>query len=136
MLEKYEVDDAYSNVAATLKAKSKECLARTVTIRQCRGFGACINRAYTFFPTISGAAKSTSLIVQVKQDNDGDVYIGGRPPASGLFVAVADVTPAGKGTTKLTVCATDYGMFAHVHKAIKHWSKGTNLGCPDFSGDA
>lgn len=132
--EVYEVKGPYAKVAATVKGKSSECLNRVVNIQQCRG-PSCVSRNYTFIPRANAVANKTEIVVQVKVDPDNNVYLGGPPPKSGMYVAVADLVPVGSGKTKVSVYATDVGMFAHIPRAIKHWANGTNLGCPDLAAE-
>lgn len=132
--EVYEVNGAYAKVAARLKGKSSECLNRVITIEQCRG-ASCTSRDYIFTPNSKGNASKTEITVQMKVNPDNGIYLGGKPPEGGMFVAVTDVTPVGSGKTRVAVYGTNVSMFAHIPKAMKHWAQGTNLGCPDLTAD-
>lgn len=134
--ETYEVKGSYAQVAATLKAKSAECFNRTLTSRACRNASECQNRSFTFTPRFTPNGNSSELVVLVTMNhgNVKNVYLGGPPPEEGMYVAVADLAPAGAGT-KVSVYATNVGFYSHIPKAIKHWTSGTNLGCPDLAAD-
>lgn len=136
MTETYEVKGAYNKVAATLNTKGNECFNKTVTTQECRG-ASCITRNFILIPRFTGKGNSAELVVQMKTNhvNAKDVYLGGPPPESGMYVAVTDIAPAGSGTTKITMYATNVGIYGHIPKAVKHWANGTNLGCPDFTSD-
>lgn len=135
MTETYEVKGSSIKVAATLKAKSSECFNKTITTQECRG-PSCITRNFILIPRFSSNGNSAELVVQMKTNhvNAKNVYLGGPPPESGMYMAVADIAPAG-GNTKITMYATNVGMYGHIPKAVKHWANGTNLGCPDFTSD-
>jgi hypothetical protein len=134
--ETYEVKGSYAQVAATVKAKSAECFNRTLTSRECRNASECMNRSFTFIPRFTGNGSSSELdvLVTMNHGNVKNVYLGGPPPEDGMYVAVADLAPAGTGT-KVSVYATKVSFYGHIPKAIKHWANGTNLGCPDFAAD-
>ena len=136
--ETYDVNGDYAKVAATLKAKSNECFNKTITTQEClRGPGSCINRSYTLIPRFTSKGNSAELVVQYKTNhaNAKDVYLGGPPPESGAYIAVADAVAIGNGKTRISMYGTKITMFAHIPKAVKHWTNGTNLGCPDFTSD-
>lgn len=134
--ETYEVKGSYAQVAATVKAKSAECFSKTLTTRDCRGASECQNRSFTFIPrfTSNGSSSELAVLVTMNHGNVKNVYLGGPPPEDGMYVAVADLAPAGAGT-KVSVYATNVSFYSHIPKAIKHWTSGTNLGCPDFTAD-
>lgn len=135
--ETYEVNTSYAKTAATLKAKGNECFNKTISSQQCQGYS-CFNRQYILIPHFSSKGKSAELVVQMKTNhgsNVKDVYPGGPPPESGAYMAVADAVDLGNGKTRVSVYGATISMFAHIPKAIKHWTQGTNLGCPDFSAD-
>ena len=139
--ESYQVSNSHSKVAATLKSKANECLNRTITMQECRstGMGApsCFNRQYTLIPKVTTKGKSTEMTVRFKTNhgNVKEVYLGGPPPEGGAYAAVIDAIDAGGGKTQVDVYGAQYSFFAHIPKAVKHWTEGTNLGCPDFSAD-
>jgi len=137
--ETYEVKGSYAQVAETLKAKSAECFNRTLTTQECRQANysaSCANRSFTFVPrfTNNGISSELAVLVTMNHGNVKNVYLGGPPPEEGMYVAVADLAPAGAGT-KVSVYATNVSFYAHIPKAIKHWTTGTNLGCPDFTAN-
>jgi len=83
---------------------------------------------------ISGKNKS-ELHVQWRKDPENAVYLGmsGKPPADGMYIFVFDFEPKGKNSTKVSVFGTTMSEYQTVPNAIKHWTNGTNLGCPDLA---
>jgi len=131
--ETYEVNRPYSKVAATLKTKAKECLDAKVVVTECVN-RSCQSYDTYYLPTLVSGTNKTELHVQWKMVPDKTNFANGKPPASGLYIAVADAVPVGNGKTRMSV----YGMsrtFGMVPEAIKHWANGTNMGCPNLSRD-
>lgn len=130
--EAYRVKDRYARVAGRVRRQSAECLRRVLTIQSCVN-GSCSNTDYIFKPKFSRTRRGSELSVQVKMRPDHNVYVGGPPPKGGMFVAVADITPAAHHTAHVAVYGMSMGMYQYIPKAVKHWADGSNLGCPDFS---
>lgn len=130
----YVVDQPYSKVAATLKTKSKECLAVKMTSTRCMTGGRNCKVLDNFFtPTIAGGANKTELHLQWRTEPDDSLYMSGtKPPVTGAYIVVADAVPAGNGKTKLSVYATKH-VFRSIPQAIKNWATGTNMGCPSMA---
>ena len=75
----------------------------------------------------------TQLHVQFTRSGEGVgiLTLGGEPPANGMYMVVADITPLDGGkSTKLDVYSTQ--VWRAIPNALKHWSNATNMGCPDF----
>lgn len=50
----------------------------------------------------------------------------------GMFIIVADISPAGKNKTKLDVYRITYGTDI-IASSIKNWATGKSLACPDMT---
>jgi hypothetical protein len=130
-VDTYIVNRPYSAVAKVLQEKTKECLPARLTEERCVKRN-CRDYQVTYKPTLLKDSKKTELHVQWKREPDNDTYLGGKPPADGMYVIVADAVPDGPKATKMTVYAPTM-YFVHMPAAVKHWVNGTNLGCPDFT---
>jgi len=132
MHEKYQVAGPYKTVSARMKSKAAECLNRTMTMQSCVN-ASCSNTDYIFHTQYNESRKGAELIVQLKLEPDRAIHLGGKPPADGMYVAVADITPAPNGKANIAMYGADMGMFKYIPIAVKHWANNSNLGCPDFS---
>lgn len=130
--ETYQVNGPYARVAARVKRKAAECLNRTLTLESCVN-GACSDMDYIFHERFRGNRHGSELSVQLKFKPDHSIHVGGPPPKDGMFVAVADITPAANGKAEVSMYGMDLGMYKYIPKAVKHWADDSNLGCPDFS---
>lgn len=130
--ETYQVNAPYTKVAKRVMKKGAECLNKVITIQSCVN-NSCSNTDYIFRPSFKSARRNSELSVQVKFKPDHSWYVGGPPPKGGMFVAVADISPAGSNKTKVAVYGMSMGMYKYIPKAVKHWADGSNLGCPDFT---
>jgi len=131
----YKVDRPYSKVVDTLKTKSKECLDAKLAKRVCYNKVSCLDSEVTYTPTMIAGKNKSELHVQWRKEPENAVYLGmsGKPPANGMYVFVFDVEPDGKSKTKVSVFGTTNSEYQTVPNAVKHWAKGTNLGCPDLT---
>jgi hypothetical protein len=132
MHETYQVAGPYRRVSARMKRKAAECLNRTMTLQSCIN-GSCSNTDYIFHSRFNESRHGSELDVQLKLEPDHSIYLGGKPPKGGMYVAVADIMPASDGKTSIAMYGTDMGMFKYIPIAVKHWADNSNLGCPDFS---
>ena len=130
-VDTYTVKSPYSKVAKVLQDKTKECLPAKVAEKSCTA-GVCKAFKSIYKPTLLKSSNKTELHVQYEREPDDGIYLGGKPPADGMYVIVADAVPDGPKATKMTVYAPTM-YFVHMPAAVKHWVNGTNLGCPDFT---
>ncbi|MEJ2346200.1 MAG: hypothetical protein P8090_12460 [Gammaproteobacteria bacterium] len=130
--ETYQVNAPYAKVATRVMKKGAECLNKVITIQSCVN-SSCSNIDYIFKPKFNGTRQRSELSVQVKFKPDHSWYVGGPPPKDGMFVTVADITPAGRNKTKVATYGMSMGMYQYIPKAVKHWADGSNLGCPDLT---
>jgi len=132
MHETYQVAGPYRTVTARMKRKAAECLNRKMTRQTCVN-GSCSNTDYIFHTQFNESGNGSELSVQLKFEPDRSIYLGGKPPEGGMYVAVADITPAANGKASVAMYGADMGMFKYIPIAVKHWADNSNLGCPDFS---
>lgn len=133
-IDSYTVNRSYSRVIRTIKAKSKQCLRKKLTKEHCTthvgGATNCYTDSFSYKPTFIKGRNKSELHIQMKQANAH--FLGGKPPKGGMYIAVIDIFKAGKNKTKIKVYSPKK-FFLSVPKAVKHWAKGSNLGCPDFT---
>lgn len=127
----YEVDKSYEKSSKVLKSKAEECFKVSLVETSCIN-NSCSSYNVYYRPTVSVKNGRTELYVQYKRDPDNSIYLGGKPPKSGMYIAVIDVYPAGKNKTKVDTYGGSFS-FDLIPTAVEHWIKGTNMGCPDFS---
>lgn len=140
LFETFVVNRPYKDVAGIVKAKTNACLNAKIDRQSCSGGGSGVNyRAVTcsdstdqYNATVVDGASKTEVHVQFGRSGErtGNIFLGGPPPAGGMYITVADITPAGNGKTKIDIYRTTF--FKAVPNAIKQWSDGTNQGCPTF----
>lgn len=131
--ETYIVKQPYSKVVETVKSKTRECLRnKRVKSTSCGGIrgSGCGTKTFDYHPTFIKRSRMSELHVQVDISNTN--YIAGKPPKGGIYVSVIDFNKIGDNKTKVTVYA-DNITFSTIPKAVKHWAKRTNLGCPDLA---
>lgn len=133
-IDSYTVNRSYSRVIRTITAKSKTCLRKKLTKEYCTtsvsGSTNCYTDSFSYKPTFVKGRNKSELHIQMKQTNAH--FLGGEPPKGGMYIAVIDIFKAGKNKTKIKVYSPKK-FFLSVPKAVKHWAKGSNLGCPDFT---
>lgn len=129
--ETYEVDKPYEKVVAVIKKKTDECLNVNLIETECIN-NSCYDYNITYKPTFVSKKGKSELYLQWKRDPDKAIYVGGNPPAGGMYIAVIDFIAASKNKTKVDMYVPSM-VFTSAPKAIKHWVNGTNMGCPDFT---
>ncbi|SCY66478.1 hypothetical protein [Thiohalorhabdus denitrificans] len=132
--ETYEVDRPYNEVAKTLEAQAKECLHQKVVRRACYGMGACSETTLILTPSVVHGEEATEVHVQLRAPE----YTPSNEevPEDGAYITVADAAPEGTDKTVMDVYSSKSIIASKtaIPNAIKHWAKGTNLGCPNLSG--
>lgn len=135
--ETFVVKRPYKEVASVIKAKTRDCLNAEVANQSCRRSGfmstSCNNYSDKYTPTVIDGLQKTELHVQFKRSGEGvgEFNLGGKPPASGMYMVVADVTSVENGkAAKVEIYGNQ--VQRSIPKAIRHWANGTNLGCPDL----
>ena len=124
----YEVNRSYRDVASTFQRKAPECLNMAVrTVSQTTTSYQNIVTEYT--PTVNVTEQRTELHVQ--QLHKTGVIYPSKPPAGGIYLFVADATPQGN-KTRIQIYGPSKG-YDVLHRAVRGWATGENLGCPDMT---
>ncbi|MDH5408363.1 MAG: hypothetical protein OEY00_07110 [Gammaproteobacteria bacterium] len=131
----YVVNRPFNKVTNVVKKKAQQCLRKKFTRTNCtkHGFSTNCQDYHTYYmPKTKGNSKKMVLTMQMRIDNA--IHLGGKPPPKdGFYSNVIDFEPAGKKKTKITVY-TVKDHYNHTPNAVKHWAKGTNMGCPKLDG--
>ena len=126
--ESYEVNRSLSAVAATFQRRAPECLKVSVrTVSQTATSYQNILTEYT--PTVLAGKERVELHVQ--QLHKTGVIYPSKPPEGGIYLFVADATPEGK-RTRIQIYGPSKG-YDVLHRAVRGWAEGNNLGCPDMT---
>lgn len=131
-VETFYVDRPFNAVAETFEEKAPECLNKTVTTTSTTPgkYGPVVSTyTVTYKPTVRVAEKKAELHVQQHTDNTVKVH---KEPEGGYFLLVADAYPLSDNKTRVDLYCPTVGHEALI-KAVKGWSAGDNIGCPDFT---
>jgi hypothetical protein len=127
--ESYEVNRPLAQVTATFQKRAPECLNVAVqTVSQTTTSYQRINTTYK--PTVSTGSGRTELHVQQLHKGGGVIYPQ-KPPEGGVYIFVADASAQGN-RTKIQVYGPSRG-YDVLHRAVRGWAEGNNLGCPDMT---
>jgi hypothetical protein len=127
--ESYEVNRPLRDVAATFRRRAPECLKVSVrTVSQTTTSYQNILTEYT--PTVVVTDRRTELHVQ-QLHKTGVVYPS-KPPEGGIYLFVADATAEGAKRTRIQIYGPSKG-YDVLHRAVRGWATGDNLGCPDMT---
>lgn len=135
LFETYVSERSYPEVMKTLQRKVKECFNKKMVQKHCikRGFSEMCNEFETLYnPTLIKNKEGTELYVQIDRTFNGKPYRAGNPPPKGSFLGVFDIKPDKRNKTSV-IAYSAAEKFTVTPNAVKHWIKGTNLGCPDFT---
>jgi len=128
-LETYEVARSSADIGKTFSKYAPKCLDKRIeTVSQSQTSYQYIVTKYT--PTVIVDKKRTELHVQEKHEK-GVMAIYEEPEA-GHFLMVVDATPIGKNKSRIDFYRPSMGFDTMV-QAIKNWTEGKNLGCPDLT---
>ncbi|MCI0372675.1 MAG: hypothetical protein L0214_15185 [candidate division NC10 bacterium] len=127
--EEFEVTRPFREVAETFRKKAPECLK--VTIRT-------TSQSTTSYQVIVTSYKATVVVTKsraelhVQQHHQAGVMKVTKEPEGGYYLLVADAYPADKNRTRIQLFRPSMGYDVLI-RAIKGWSSGENLGCPDMT---
>jgi hypothetical protein len=124
----FEVSRPLAQIEAVFRKKGEECLRWQVTSRQEVAPRVYRNQIRTFHPKVVADKQRVRLTVQTKTDA-GDA---GPMPEDGWYVLVADAYPIDAKTTRVERYV-QWPEWRSAYGAVKHWSNGTNMGCPNMS---
>lgn len=128
-LETYEVDRSAAEIGKTFQKYAPKCLdVSLATTSQTSTSYQHIVTQYT--PTVVVNQTRSELHLQEKhQQGVVAVY---EEPAAGHYLMVVDATPLGPHKAKIEFYRPSMG-FETLVTAIKNWTRGKNLGCPDLT---
>lgn len=128
-LETYEVDRSTADIGKTFQKYAPKCLDVTLetTSRTTSSYQHIVTE-YT--PTVIVNQNRTELHLQEKH-RQGVMTVYDEPDA-GHYLLVVDATPLGTKTSKIDIYRPSMGFDTMV-AAIKNWTRGENLGCPDLT---
>ena len=124
----YEVARPFSEVSSTLRKKTNECLAITITTTTTRDFLFKRTSIQAYKPTLITKPNRAELHLQLKKSATIEV---GAPPDGGYRV-VLDATPKANGRTRIDTYALIDSESGLILTALRGWVTGENLGCPDL----
>lgn len=128
-VETYEVDRSTADIGKTFEKYAPKCLDKRIeTISQSRTSYQHIITKYT--PTVIVSKNRTELHLQEKHEQ-GVMAIYEEPEAGHYFLVV-DATPIGKNKSRIDFYRPSMG-FKNMMTAIRNWTEGKNLGCPDLT---
>ena len=128
-LETYEVDRSAADIGKTFNKYAPKCLdVRIETTSQTRTSYQYIVTKYT--PTVVAGKNRCELHVQEKHEKG--VLAVYEEPAAGHYLMVVDATPIGPNRSKIDIYRPSMGFDTMV-KAVRNWTRGENLGCPDLT---
>lgn len=128
--DSYEVNRSLRDVAATFQRRAPECLKVAVrTVSQTTTSYQNILTEYT--PTVRVASDRAELHVQ--QLHKTGVLYPSKPPEGGVYIFVADAYPESGGKrTRIQIYGPSRG-YDVLHRAVRGWATGENMGCPDLT---
>lgn len=127
--DSYEVNRSLKDVAATFQRRAPECLKVAVrTVSQTSTSYQNILTEYT--PTVRSSAERAELHVQ--QLHKTGVLYPSKPPEGGVYIFVADAYAEGAKRTRIQIYGPSRG-YDVLHRAVRGWANGDNLGCPDMT---
>jgi hypothetical protein len=124
--ESHTVNRNLSVVVKDLERKSKECLQFGYESTTRAGAAARSN-AVLYHPHVrmSGKAKAEMFI----QEEHIPAAIGS--PKGGAYVFLADMKRVSSSKTKMTIYSPSFPTWQPIIDAVKGWSEGKNIKCPD-----
>jgi len=128
--DSYEVNRSTQAIGATFKQRAQECLGVQVrTVSQTSTSYQNILTTYT--PTVVASGQRAELHVQQLHKGGGVIYPQ-KPPEGGVYILVADATPLSAGRSRIQLYGPSKG-YEVLYRAIRGWTTGENLGCPDMT---
>lgn len=125
----FEVNRPLAQIEGVFRKKADECLRAQIAARREVGPGMYRNETRVYVPKVVADKQRVRLTVQTALT---DVTEAGPIPDDGWYVLVADAYPIDAKTTRVERYVQWPG-WRSAYGAIKHWSNGTNMGCPDMT---
>ncbi|MDH5178266.1 MAG: hypothetical protein OEZ39_19760 [Gammaproteobacteria bacterium] len=137
VIDTYVVDKSYNKVAKVIQKQAAKCLDTGFVSNRCTtsqsGHTNCDKVNFIYTPTIQNDGKKMELYVQLRTEPNR-LLVGGTMPKNGIYVSVIDFEAVGKNKTRITAYHPEKS-FTLTSTAVKHWAKGTNMGCPNMTED-
>jgi hypothetical protein len=128
--DSYEVNRSTQAVGTTFKQRAQECLGVQVrTVSQTST--SYQNILTTYKPTVLANDRRAELHVQQLHKGGGVIYPQ-QPPEGGVYIFVADATPVSANRTRIHLYGPSRG-YDVLYRAVRGWTSGENLGCPDMT---
>src|SRR5262245_6244356 len=128
--DSYEVNRPAQAVGATFKQRAPECLGVQVrTVSQTST--SYQNILTTYKPTVVANGQRAELHVQQLHKGGGVIYPQ-TPPEGGVYIFVADAIPVSGSRSRIQIYGPSMG-YDVLHRAVRGWATGENLGCPDLT---
>jgi hypothetical protein len=128
-LETYEVNRSTADIGKTFQKYAPKCL--DVRVESIPGDNR--RAVYTltkYTPTvIAGEGKSELHLQYLHEKGPIAVY---KIPPGGYYLIVVDAIAIGKNKSRIEMYRPAIG-YGTLIQAIKNWTKGENLGCPDMT---
>lgn len=127
--DSYEVNRPIKDVAATFRRKAPECL--NVSVRT-------VSQTTTSYQNILTEYKPTVVVngeraeLHVQQLHKTGVMYPSKPPEGGIYLLVADAYPLPGNRTRIQTYGPSKG-YDVLHRAVRGWASGDNVGCPDMT---
>ena len=124
--EVHDISRDFSSVVNDVKRKSTECLQfgfRTTT-----QWGSNVSQTTSVFrPRVQvvGVGKAEMTMQMERQPKSSNA------PEGGAYVFLADIGRATPAKTRITMYGTSFPTWQPIFDAIKGWSEGKNIKCPD-----
>ena len=124
--ESYEVNRPLRAVASTFQSKAPECL--NIQVRT-------VSQTSTSYQNILTQYKATVVPgtqraeLHLQQLHKTGVVYPSKPPEGGVYIFVADAYPVSASRTRIDIIGPSKG-YDVLHRAVRGWASGENLGCP------
>ena len=128
--DSYEVNRSTQAVGTAFKQRAQECLGvqvRTVS----RTSTSYQNILTSYKPTVIANDRRAELHLQQLHQGGGVIYPQ-KPPEGGVYIFVADATPVSAKRTRIQLYGPSMG-YDVLYRAVRGWTTGENLGCPDMT---
>jgi len=133
VVQTFDAKRPYAQVVETLRKKANECLAVSVVSEGSVYQGNMMVRERSlqiYKPTVNVTKDATELSLQVGNGKMNPVQ---KHPKDGYYMLVADATPSGRNSTKVTIYRGKWGKGKDIDEAIRGWANGDRLACPDLN---
>lgn len=132
----FTVNRPYKQVVSTIKKRARVCLSKTVVVNYTSvdsrtGMRMRSEERIHYTPSMKRIEGGVTLALQTRAGGIAVVLNSGSEPKDGFYSFTADIKPAGKRKTQVTIYRVE--PLKSLVKAIQNWAKGSNLGCPDMT---